>query len=364
MDDVSVEYISRKNTLLDVVLNGIADGVYVVDEKRKIIFWNEGAENLTGYKSEEVLGYRCSEDILKHIDENGEPLGIDTCPLELALTQGKSTKIKIYPQHKNGKRFPVMAHISPIKNKDDEIIAAVEVFRDISKEEDLRILQEKFNNILKRYVSFATIERVMAQVLSGSDTKSRKIDMTILYLDVVQFTALSEKHPPEVVAQRLNEIFGLCESVIKECCGDIDKFIGDALMAVFVDANDALKAAEKMLEALGELNQRYIHEGREIINVRIALNSGNVVQAEIGTPARKELTVIGDVVNTAVRIEKLALPNTIFITESTLSRLQESKRFLFDRRILVKGKTEPVSIYSLMQLPQKDNLQEEDNPKI
>ncbi|HEX2868591.1 MAG TPA: adenylate/guanylate cyclase domain-containing protein [Ignavibacteriales bacterium] len=356
MDDISVEYISRKNTVLDVVLNGIADGVYVVDKKRRIIFWNQGAEQLTGYKPEEVLGYRCSEDILNHIDENGEPLGIDTCPLQEALDKGKSTKIKIYPQHKSGKRFPVMAHISPIKNKDDEIIAAVEIFRDISKEEDLRILQDKFNNLIKRYVSIATIERVMAQVLSGNDTKSRKIDLTILYLDVVQFTALSEKHAPEEVAQRLNEIFGICESVIKECYGDIDKFIGDALMAEFVDANDAVKAAEKILDALGELNRRYIQEGREVINVRVALNSGSVVQAEIGTPARKELTVIGDVVNTAVRIEKLAIPNTVFVTESTLSRLQESRGFLFDRRILVKGKTEPVSIYSLVKSPQKDLL--------
>lgn len=356
MDDISVEYISRKNTVLDVVLNGIADGVYIVDAKRKIIFWNEGAENLTGYRSEEVLGYRCSEDILKHIDENGEPLGLETCPLELALSQGKSTKIKIYPQHKNGKRFPVMAHISPIRNKDDEIIAAVEVFRDISKEEDLRILQEKFNNMIKRYVSYATVERVMAQVLSGKDSKSRKSDLTILYLDLVQFTALSEKYPPEEVAQRLNEVFGICEAVIKEFYGDIDKFIGDALMAEFVDANDAVKAAEKILVSLVSLNRRYVKEGREVINVRIALNSGNVVQAEIGTPARKELTVIGDVVNTTVRIEKLATPNTVFITESTLSRLQDSKGFLFDRRILVKGKTEPVSIYSLVKVPQLSNV--------
>ncbi|MCU7491245.1 MAG: adenylate/guanylate cyclase domain-containing protein [Bacteroidota bacterium] len=358
MDDISVEYISRKNTVLDVVLNGIADGVYIVDVKRKIIFWNEGAEILTGYKSEEVLGYRCSEDILKHIDENGEPLGIDTCPLELALTQGTSTIIKIFPQHKNGKRFPVMAHISPIRNKDDQIIAAVEVFRDISKEENLRILQEKFNNIIKRYVSYATVERVMAQVLSGNDARSRKSDLTILYLDVVQFTTLSEKYPPEEVAQRLNEIFGICESVIKEFYGDIDKFIGDALMAEFVDANDAVRAAEKILESLGELNRRYIQEGREVINVRIALNSGNVVQAEIGTPARKELTVIGDVVNTTVRIEKLAVPNTVFVTESTLSRLHDTKGFLFDRRILVKGKTEPVSIYSLMKASKKSSVHE------
>lgn len=356
MDDISVEYISRKDTVLDVVLNGIADGIYIVDEKKKIIFWNKGAENLTGYKSEEVLGYRCSEDILNHIDENGEPLGIETCPLQIALSEGKATKIKIYPQHKSGRRFPVMAHISPIKNKDGAIIAAVEIFRDISREEDLRILQDKFNNIIKKYVSYATVERVMAQVLSGNDNKSRKIDLTILYLDVVQFTALSEKYPPEEVAQRLNELFGLCESVIKECYGDIDKFIGDALMAEFVDANDAVRAGEKILEALYALNRRYQKEGREEINVRIAINSGNLVQAEIGTPARKELTVIGDVVNTAVRIEKLAAPNSVYVTESTLSRLHENKEFLFDRRILVKGKSEPVSIYSLMKAPQMEHL--------
>ncbi|MGE5401797.1 MAG: adenylate/guanylate cyclase domain-containing protein [Ignavibacteriales bacterium] len=358
MDDISTEFISRKGTVLDAVLNGIADGVYIVNLQRRIIYWNEGAEKLTGYRPDEVMGYRSTEDILNHINENGEPLCSVNCPLELALREGRSTKIKIYPQHKSGKRFPVMAHVSPLRNREGDIIAAIEVFRDISREEELRVLQEKFNNLIRKYVSTATIERVMAQVLSGTEGKSRKRDLTILYLDVVQFTALSEKYAPEEIAQRLNEIFGICELITQECYGDIDKFIGDAIMAVFIDAKDAVMAGEKILEALAKLNAKNLYEGKEEINVRIAINSGNVVQAEIGTIARKDLTVIGDVVNTAAHVEKMVNPNSIFITEATLSRLKNNRNFLFDRRILIKGKKEPVSVYSLMKIPQKTAIKD------
>jgi PAS domain S-box-containing protein len=348
MDFFSFDYISQRGTILDYVLNGIADGVYIVDKSRRIIFWNKAAEQLTGYKAQEVLGYRSSEDILNHIDENGLPLCSDDCPLQRALTTGESTKLKVFPLHKNGKRFPVMAHVSPIKSSQGIIIAAIEVFRDISKEEELRVLQEKFNNLIRKYVSTATVERVMAQVLSGKESNSRRRDLTILYLDVVQFTSLAEKYSPEEIANILNELFGICELITKECFGDIDKFIGDAVMAVFVDAQDAVEAGARILAALNSLNEKNIENGKELIRVRIAVHSGNVVQAEVGTVERKDLTVIGDVVNTVARIEKYVSPNSIFITEATLSRLKNNKNFLFDRRILLRGKKEPVAIYSLI----------------
>ncbi|MGE5680135.1 MAG: PAS domain-containing protein [Bacillota bacterium] len=359
MEDFSLEYIGQRGTVLDYVLNGIADGVYIVDKQRRIIYWNKAAEEMTGYKAEEVLGYRCSEDILNHIDENGLPLCLDACPLSKALSKGESVKLKTYPLHKNGKRFPVMAHVSPIKSNDGKIIAAIEVFRDISKEEELRILQEKFNSLIRKFVSTATVERVMAQVLSGTETKSRRRELTILYLDVVQFTSLSERYSPENVAGILNEIFGICELITKECFGDIDKFIGDAIMAVFVDAEDAVEAGARILSALNNLNVKNLHQGKDMISVRIAIHSGNVVQAEVGTVERKDLTVIGDVVNTVAHIEKYVTPNSIFVTEATLSRLKNSSDFLFERRILLKGKKEPVTIYSLIK--QEKLIQSEDN---
>jgi len=353
IENVTIEYLSKKGTVLEYVLNEISDGIYIVDPQKKIIFWNKGAEELTGYKEEEVLGYRCSEQILNHIDEDGIPICKSGCPLQESLLSGEQIKMKVYPLHKSGRRFPVMAHVSPIKSKEGDIIAVIEVFRDISKEEELRILQEKFNKLISKYVSSATVERVMAQVLSGDDIVSRKRELSVMYLDIVHFSEFFETSTPEEITKLLNDVFDTCEHITKEFYGDIDKFIGDAVMAVFVDPNDAIAAGEKIIETLKQLNNERTMLSQKPVNVRIAINSGQVIQAELGTSRRKDLTVIGDMVNTVVYLEKLAAPNSIYITESTLSRLKDTTEFNFEKRISVKGKKEPISIYSLQKHTKK-----------
>lgn len=353
IENVTVEYLSKKGTVLEYVLNGISDGIYIVDPQKKIIFWNKGAEDLTGYKEQEVLGYRCSEQILNHIDEDGIPICKSGCPLQETIVSGNPTKMKVYPLHKSGKRFPVMAHVSPIKSIEGNIIAVVEVFRDISKEEELRMLQEKFKSYISKYVSSATVERVMEQVLSGDEVVSRKRELSVLYLDIVHFSEFFETNTPEQITKLLNDVFDTCDHITKEFYGDIDKFIGDAVMAVFIDANDAVAAGEKIIETLKELNIKRALLNEKPVNVRIAINSGQVIQAELGTSKRKDLTVIGDMVNTVVYLEKLASPNSIYITESTLSRMKDTADFHFEKRISVKGKKEPISIYSLQKKYEK-----------
>jgi PAS domain S-box-containing protein len=316
----------------------------VVDRDRKIIFWNRGAEEITGYSSEEVMGRRCSDDILNHIDENGILLCRNACPLVETLRTGKDIRAKVYPLHKNGRRFPVKTHIGPIRNDRGEIVAGIEVFRDISREEDFRILQEKFNEVVKKYMSSATLKEIMDQ-LQGSTGKAGIRDLSVLYLDVVNFTGFSESHSPEETAKMLNDLFGICEVITKECHGDIDKFIGDAVMAVFIDANDAVLAGIKVLKALSEFNKTRVKEGYAEIQIRIGINSGFVIQGEIGTPDRKDVTVVGDVVNTASRIESATDAMCMCISESTYSRLKDPKEFRFHKELEVKNRKEPVSIF-------------------
>ncbi|MFH1958361.1 MAG: adenylate/guanylate cyclase domain-containing protein [bacterium] len=343
--DKLIQYIGRKDTPLAFMLNTIFDGVYIVNRKREIIFWNKGAEEITGYKYGEVCGRRCSYDILNHIDENGKLLCKENCPLSKTFETGKHVRIKVYPLHKSGRRFPVMMHIAPVRDKDKNIIAAIEVFRDISKEEDYRILQEKFNNLIRKYVSSATFKDVMERLKSDVKSDARIRDLTVLYLDVAGFTGFSEKNPPLKAARMLNEVFGICGVITKECHGDIDKFIGDALMAVFVDANDAVCAGVKILEALSKLNRKRSEKGKEPINVRIGINSGNVIQGDIGTFERKDLTVIGDVVNTTSRIQGIGDINSIFISEAAYSRLKNPEIFKFHKKVAIRGKKHRIPVF-------------------
>ncbi len=327
------------------LLNDIFDGVYIVDKDRKILFWNKGAEDVTGYKSAEVAGKHCSDNILNHIDEKGNLICKTDCPLKKTLETGKKIKTKVYPLHKSKKRFPVMTHIAPIKDKEGNIVAAIEVFRDITKEEEFRILQEKFNRLIKKYVSSATYDDVLNEARSNAASTAHKKDLSVLYLDIVGFTGYSEKHSPENVTQMLNEVFGICEIITKECFGDIDKFIGDAVMAIFIDANDAANAAVKILRALSKMNKNRTEKNQEKINVRIGINSGEVIQGTVGTVNRRDLTVIGDVVNTASRIQNISPVNTVAVSESTYSRIKQPEDFKFYKEVKVKGKANPVPIY-------------------
>jgi two-component system cell cycle response regulator len=334
----------NKNSILVTVLNSIFDGIYVVDMDRRIIFWNRGAEEITGYSAEEVMGRRCSDNILNHIDGKGILLCRSACPLVETLRTGRDIRAKVFPLRKKGGRFPVETHIGPIRNEQGEIVAAIEVFRDISGQEEFRMLQEKFNELAKKYMSTATLKGIMDQ-LNGSTGKASVRELTVLYLDVVNFTGFSERHSPEETAKMLNDLFNICDVITKECHGDIDKFIGDAVMAVFIDVNDAVLAGMKVLKALSAFNAGRVAAGEEEIQIRIGVNSGSVIQGEIGTPDRKTVTVIGDVVNIASRIESISEAMCMCISEATYSRLKDPKEFRHHKAIEVKNRKEPVSIY-------------------
>lgn len=330
---------------INVILNSIYDGVYIVDRDREILLWNQGAERITGYLGNDVLHHHCADDILNHIDANGCNLCNTMCPLMESILKDKTTEAIIYPLNKEKKRFPVLTRVGPIKDHNGKIVGAIEVFRDISKEEDLRILQEKFNQLIKRFVSTSTYEQVTNEARSGKPNDTVLCDMTIVYVDIAGFMSFSLRNNMIEIARLLNEVFGLCEIITKEFHGDIDKFIGDAIMATFRDANDAVKAAEKILAELKSFNEQRQKNGHEIIELHIGINSGQVIRAEIGTAERKDLTVLGDAVNIASRIEEMSEPGSVFISESTYSRLRNNDNYAYYNKIAIKERKEPIGVY-------------------
>ena len=327
------------------LLNSINDGVYIVDVNREILFWNKGAEEITGHKVNDIIRRNCSDNILEHIDEKGKLLCKGNCPLVESMLLNKNIERKIFTLRQNKKRIPVLTHVSPIKDRDNKIVGAIEVFRDISKEEELRILQEKFNDLIKKFVSSTTYNEVIDQTNSDKAVVTQMREMTILYLDVVGFSLFTERFGAQEAATMLNELFTICVVEINNNNGDIDKFIGDAVMATFVDANDAVISVEKILEKLfNENKEREIAE-KEKIQLHIGINSGIVIQAEIGAINRKDYTILGDAVNIAASLQEMSDPDTIFISESTYSRLKNTKNFTFFEKRTVKGSKEPIAIY-------------------
>jgi diguanylate cyclase (GGDEF)-like protein/PAS domain S-box-containing protein len=116
----------------EILLNNVHDGVYFVDQDCRIFFWNKGAEQITGFDISAVNGKKCSDKIINPVDESGNNLCEEDCPVKQALSDGQIHNLEAYLQHKEGHRLPVSIRAFPILGEDGEIVAAVETFHDNS----------------------------------------------------------------------------------------------------------------------------------------------------------------------------------------------------------------------------------------
>jgi phosphoserine phosphatase RsbU/P len=122
-------------TLSNVILDSLSDGVYVCDRNRRITYWSKSAERITGWTAEDVVGRRCLDDVLCHIDKDGHALcGEEFCPLHRSMITGTISTVPliVFAKAKDGRRVPMQVSVSPIRDANGEIIGGVETFRDMS----------------------------------------------------------------------------------------------------------------------------------------------------------------------------------------------------------------------------------------
>jgi diguanylate cyclase (GGDEF)-like protein/PAS domain S-box-containing protein len=122
------------------LLDQMFDAVYLVDGQRRIVYWNEAAERLTGYPRDEVIGRSCGDGLLCHVDQDGQVLCSGPCPLARTIRDGRTRQDEIYLHHKNGHRVPVTVRCSSLRDESGDVIGALEVFSDNSL---LHSLQER-----------------------------------------------------------------------------------------------------------------------------------------------------------------------------------------------------------------------------
>ena len=122
------------------LLDNLYDGVYIVDEERKINYWNKGTERITGFSFSEVAGRHCWDNLLVHINDRGVSLCQGKCPLAETIEDGNLREAQVYLHHKDGHRVPVLVRIAPIKDSNGRILGGVEIFSDNS--EHVALLQK------------------------------------------------------------------------------------------------------------------------------------------------------------------------------------------------------------------------------
>lgn len=244
---------SNKTPLPDLhkeVLDNLYDGVYYVDRSKKIILWNKSAESITGYKKSEVTGSRCSDNILRHINDKGDELCIKGCPLGRTIEDGKTRSTNVYLHHKKGHRVPVAVRTSPVFNKNRQIIGAVEIFSDHSNNINLIQELEMLRNV--SYLDELTQvgnRRFLESEISRrfEDLKKYDIDFGILFFDLDKFKPVNDIHGHDVGDSILKmvskTIFNIIRSLDSLCRWGGDEFI---IVLPNVDAKLLETIAEKV----------------------------------------------------------------------------------------------------------------------
>lgn len=210
----------------------------------------------------------------------------------------------------------------------------------------------KENNILKMYVDETVLNFMGGREFESSLIANETVEASIAFFDICSFTSISENESPDMVVKLLNSYFDVMVKEIIAQGGYVDKFIGDAIMAVFrgdyhLDrAIDAALAVRAKIDSLPLVSEHVVFTPK----VSIGINSGEMISGNIGSASLRRLdyTVIGDVVNTAQRLQSAAGPGQIVINEVSYEKVKESFNCRKVGEVSLKNKANPMMVYEVV----------------
>lgn len=218
--------------------------------------------------------------------------------------------------------------------------------------------KRKIQTAMGKYLS----QDVMQNVVENIDNIAlggKREDISVLFADIRNFTSIAESIDAECTTKILNEYFSALVPLIEQNNGILNKFMGDALLAIFGSSKktenhalDAVQCADKMLKKVKYLQEKWIEEGKPKIEIGIGICSGEAFIGNIGSAERFEYTVIGDTVNTASRIEsynKIYRTNFL-ISESCYKRVEDLIDAIIIKDVVIRGKANKVNLYEVIRL--------------
>ncbi|MEG4146679.1 AAA family ATPase [Microcoleus sp. Pol12B5] len=343
-------------------LEAIPVGVSVLDASGKFYYSNRVAIQLVGkevicnvsseQKSEVYQVYKAGTD---------QEYSSAELPIVRALS-GESATAEDMEIHQGNKIIPIEAWATPIYDEKDNISYAIVAFQDITERKKAETEQIRFTNELfqlnKAYERFVPNQFLhflekpsIVDVELGDQVQ---LEMSVLFSDIRDFTTLSESMTPEDNFHFINAYLSRMESAIIENNGFIDKYIGDAIMALFSgEADNAVNASIAMLHQLQVYNQDRINSGYAPIKIGIGINTGNLMLGTVGGQNRMDTTVISDAVNLASRVEGLTKTYgvALLITEQTFNKLANPSNYAMRMiaQVSVKGKVSLSTIYEVFE---------------
>ncbi len=329
--------LDRARRYSESILRSLSNGVLTLDHDLRVVKANAAALALLGADAS-IAGQPFGAAIA-----NDNPWWAALCG-----AAGHVYLAEAVVQRADGARREANITRVPLADLDDHEIGSMLVLEDVTAEKRVR-------NTLSRYLPTAVAEQLLAdpEIRLGGST----LTATVLFSDIRDFTSFSEQLGARATVAMLNEYFAQMVDAIGEHHGILDKFIGDAVMALFGvpyadpdDPDNAVRAAISMHERLAALNTLRCARGDDPLAIGIGISSGEVVAGNVGSPRRMEYTAIGDTVNLASRLESATklYGACLLISGATRAALRGDYPMREIDRLRVKGKGEAITIHQIM----------------
>lgn len=186
-----------RNVDLETILENLHDGVYFTDLDRRITFWNRAAEKITGFPGGEVIGSCCHDNILVHVDRDGNSLCRGRCPLAATMEDGVSREAEVYLHHKDGHRVPVSVRVSPMRDSLGNIVGGVELFSDISAKYALELRTRELESLamFDPLTGLSNRAHLEAELEARLQELARyRLLFGLLFLDIDHFKAVNDRY--------------------------------------------------------------------------------------------------------------------------------------------------------------------------
>ena len=269
------------------LLDNLYDGVYIVNRDREIVYWNKGAERITGYAGDEVIGFHCWDNILMHVDAHGNHLCQQGCPLLKVISSGSAEKAEVHLSHKDGHRVPVLVRATPFINGRGKIVGAVEIFSDnTDKITALQLVEDLQAKVFLDPLTDLANRRYVEMNLQGKSDEMLRYgwQFAVIMMDIDHFKDVNDRHGHDTGDEALKMVARtlLHSSRSSDLVG---RWGGEEFIAIITNTNaQSLQAIAERYRSLVERSGLPL--GDDTISVTISAG------ATIAAPGESLATVI------------------------------------------------------------------------